>query len=63
MTRTAVNPRLLRWARERAGLAREDLTGKFKKLDEWESGRAQPTIKQMEALADTSARSGGLSVS
>lgn len=53
MTRTTVNPRLLRWARERAGLAREDLTGKFKKLGEWESGKAQPTIKQMEALADT----------
>ena len=53
MIRTTVSPRLLVWVRERAGLAQEDLTGKFKKLGEWESGKVQPTIKQMEALADT----------
>lgn len=53
MTRTTVNPHLLRWARERAGLAQEDLTGKFKRLGEWEAGETQPTLKQVEALADT----------
>ncbi|MCS1407101.1 MAG: hypothetical protein M2R45_00257 [Verrucomicrobia subdivision 3 bacterium] len=32
MTRVPVNPELLRWARERAGRAQEDLALRFKKL-------------------------------
>ena len=52
MIRTTINPHLLRWARERAGLAQEDLAGKFKKLDKWEAGKAEPTLKQIEAFAD-----------
>ncbi|MCY3878638.1 MAG: XRE family transcriptional regulator [Rhodobacteraceae bacterium] len=51
MIRSPVNPVLLRWARERAGIAQEDLTAKFKKLPEWETGRIQPTLKQLEAFA------------
>ncbi len=51
MTRVAVNRELLRWARERAGVAQEDLETKFKKLPEWESGDIQPTLKQLEAFA------------
>ena len=51
MIRAPVNPSLLRWARERAGVAQEDLTAKFKKLPEWEDGQAQPTLKQAEAFA------------
>ena len=51
MIRVPVNPELLRWARERAGIAQEDLAGKFKKLPEWESGELQPTLKQLEAFA------------
>ena len=52
MTRAAVRPELLRWARERAGIAdAEDLLGRFPKLAEWESGETQPTLKQLEALA------------
>ena len=51
MTRVPVNPTLLRWARERAGLAQVDLTTKFKKLSEWESGETLPTLKQLEAFA------------
>ena len=53
MIRAPVNPSLLRWARERAGIAQEDLVAKFKKLPEWERGETQPTLKQLEAFART----------
>ncbi|MCY4236983.1 MAG: ImmA/IrrE family metallo-endopeptidase [Rhodospirillaceae bacterium] len=53
MTRVPVNPVLLRWARERAGIAQKDLVAKFKKLPEWEDGKTQPTLKQAEAFAST----------
>ena len=51
MTRARVNPQLLRWARERAGVAQEDLVEKFRKLPEWEDGQTRPTLKQVEAFA------------
>ena len=51
MNRVPVNPYLLRWARERSGLAQRDLAAKFKKLPEWEEGKTQPTLKQLEAFA------------
>ena len=51
MIRVDVNPDLLRWARERAGLAQDDLTGKFAKLPDWEAGEVRPTLKQVEAFA------------
>ncbi len=51
MTRVPVDPKLLLWARERAGIAQEDLAMKFKKLPEWESGVIEPTLKQLEAFA------------
>ncbi len=51
MIRAPVNPVLLRWARERAGIAQEELTAKFRKLPEWEDGKTQPTLKQAEAFA------------
>ena len=51
MIRAPVNPALLRWARERAGIVQEDLAIKFKKLPEWERGETQPTLKQLEAFA------------
>ncbi len=55
MTRVSVNPDLLRWARERAGVTQQDLAVKvnFKKLPLWESGQEQPTLKQVEAFART----------
>ena len=53
MTRVPVNPGLLRWARERAGMVQEGLTAKFKKLSDWESGETQPTFKQLETFART----------
>ena len=51
MIRASVNPELLRWARDRAGVAQKDLTAKFRKLPEWEDGQTQPTLKQAEAFA------------
>ena len=51
MTRVAVNPALIRWARERARQTQEALAAKFKKLPEWEAGETQPTLKQVEAFA------------
>ena len=53
MMRVAINPVLIRWARQRAGVAQEDLVAKFKKLPAWEAGETQPTMKQMEAFAST----------
>jgi Zn-dependent peptidase ImmA (M78 family) len=52
MTRAAVRPALLRWARERAGIGDAgELLGRFPKLAEWETGEVQPTLKQLEAFA------------
>lgn len=52
MTRVAVRPELLRWARERAGIAdTEELLGRFPKLGEWETGETKPTLKQLKAFA------------
>lgn len=51
MIRVPVEPGLLRWARDRAGMDREDLTKKFSNLPEWESGEKQPTLKQLEKFA------------
>lgn len=51
MTRAAVSPGILTWARERAGLGSSDLERRFPKLDAWEAGEAQPTLKQLDAFA------------
>ena len=51
MIRVSVNPELIRWARERADTAQEDLVPKFKKLAGWESGQVRPTLKQLESFA------------
>lgn len=42
MIRVSVNPELLRWARERAGLAQEGLGAKFRKPPKWEGGQTHP---------------------
>jgi len=49
--RVAVNPELLRWARERARRSAESLAGKFPKLPAWETGETRPTLKQLEQFA------------
>jgi Zn-dependent peptidase ImmA (M78 family)/DNA-binding XRE family transcriptional regulator len=58
MARTAqalVKPELLVWARENAGLSREEAAKKAnvssERLEEWESGIARPTIAQLRTLA------------
>ena len=38
MSRVAVKPELVRWARERADLAVADLVKKFPRLQAWERG-------------------------
>ncbi len=51
MMRVAINPPLVRWARERAGYTQEQLTERFAKLPEWESGQTNPTLRQLKSLA------------
>ena len=53
MLRATVKPELLRWARKRTGRSVEDLTSRsqLRKLAQWESGKAAPTLKQLEAFA------------
>ena len=46
-----MKPELLRWARHRAGLGRSEFPARFKKLPEWETGRLQPTLRQLEDFA------------
>ena len=53
MSRVPVQPDLLRWARERAGYSVDALAGRFPKLGDWELGKVQPTLKQLEAFAKT----------
>lgn len=50
-TRVEVNPELLAWARQRSGLAFEDVAQRFPMLGAWERGDQQPTLKQLESFA------------
>ncbi len=50
--RVDVKPELFRWARERAGIDPDALVQRFPKYREWESGAIQPTLKQLEGLAN-----------
>lgn len=52
MNRVAIQPKLLRWACERAGYELADLESKFPHLAAWEAGTALPTLKQVEAFAN-----------
>ncbi|RYG97246.1 MAG: ImmA/IrrE family metallo-endopeptidase [Alphaproteobacteria bacterium] len=51
MTRAAIQPELLIWARERAGKEPADLEHRFPKLALWETGELRPTLKQLQAFA------------
>ena len=53
MSTVAVKPELLRWAIDRSGLSAEDLLAKFPKLDDWKTGKRQPTFRQLEQFART----------
>lgn len=51
-----INPRIVTWARQRAGLSEESLAQKIKindvtKLAKWESGVAKPTFRQAQKIA------------
>ena len=50
-SRVSIQPNLLTWARERARLSLDALAKKFPKIAEWEAGRLQPTLKQLERFA------------
>lgn len=50
-TRVTVNPNLLGWALDRAGVSADALVGKFPKLREWLTGELAPTLKQLEDFA------------
>lgn len=47
----AINPQILTWARTRVHRDLESLKKRFPKLAEWEKGRVQPTLSQLEAFA------------
>jgi len=53
---TALNPVILRWARERSGLSLAAVAARFKKapdtIADWESGAEAPTFRQLEQLAE-----------
>ena len=52
---TGIKPKILRWARERAGLTLDDVAHSFDKdadeIASWESGASAPTYVQLERLA------------
>lgn len=49
--RVTVNPKMLRWAMERSGIDPLALVKRFPKLEAWEDGEAQPTLRQLEGFA------------
>lgn len=51
MTRVAIKPDMFRWARDRAGLDSLVLSARFPKLEAWETGELQPTVRQLEDYA------------
>jgi Zn-dependent peptidase ImmA (M78 family) len=51
MTRVEVQPKLLRWARERSGFSLNALAHRFPQLAAWERGAERPTLKQIERFA------------
>jgi transcriptional regulator with XRE-family HTH domain len=51
MMRVEVQPKLLRWARERAGFDLGELTHRFPQLAAWARGAVRPTLKQIERFA------------
>ena len=53
MNYVAVKPTLLRWAQKRSGQSIKSLHNKFPKLKLWETGKAKPTLKQLEQFAKT----------
>lgn len=55
MTRVAISEAVLSWAIERAGVPIETLHRRFPRLEDWQRGRAKPTLRQLEDLAKATA--------
>jgi Zn-dependent peptidase ImmA (M78 family) len=55
MTKVAVSEAVLSWAVERSGIPLTRLLRRFPKLEEWQRGDAQPTLRQLEDLARATA--------
>jgi Zn-dependent peptidase ImmA (M78 family) len=55
VSRVAIKPELIRWARKRAGLTVAALREQFPKFEAWERGEVQPTFRQLEDLAKKTA--------
>ena len=53
MQTLSINRDLISWALARSGRSVESLARKFPKLSQWESCDTQPTLKQLEAFAQT----------
>jgi len=51
MERVNVQPRMLRWARQRAGRSLDSLRGRFPRIELWERREAMPTLRQLEQFA------------
>src|SRR3989304_2122466 len=51
MAQIHIKPELIRWARDRAGFSPVMLQKYFPKLEKWERGEAQPTLRQLENFA------------
>jgi Zn-dependent peptidase ImmA (M78 family) len=49
--RVDVQPKLLRWARERARISEDELVKRFPRLREWEHKTERPTFKQLQEYA------------
>ena len=51
--RVNIKPEMIKWARKRARFTQEELAQKsnFKKLPEWEEGKLNPTLKQVEQFS------------
>jgi Zn-dependent peptidase ImmA (M78 family) len=47
-----VTPDLVAWARMRAGMSVDEAKKKFRRIEDWESGKSGPTYSQLEELAD-----------
>jgi len=51
MDRVMVKSEMFRWAYERAGFEPAALADRFPRLDAWQRGETQPTLKQLESFA------------
>lgn len=51
MNRVPIRPQLLRWARQRSGVEEAELERKFPRLEAWERGEVNPTMRQVEMYA------------